>query len=128
VAEIPKEHRFLALIEMLATGALHAMGKLSDPNDPDPGEPVVNLLQAQYMIALLEGLEDKTKGNLNDYEKRALDTQLTNLRLTYVDEFNRQKKGAAKSEEKPAEKPAAKEPEKSEPKTDAGFVDKRSSR
>lgn len=118
--EIPKEARFLALIEMLSTGALHALGKLADPNDPD-AEPVVALPQAQYMIAMLEGLEEKTKGNLNDYEKRALEVQLTNLRLTYVDEVNRQKKaGGAKPEAKGEAKP------ESEPKD--GFVDKRSGR
>lgn len=128
MSEIPKEIRFLALVEMLQNGAMHALGKLADPNNPD-GTPHVSLPQAQYMIALLEGLEEKTRGNLNEYEKRALETHLTNLRLNYVDEFNKQKKGGgAKAEEKPAEKPADKPAEKPAEKTDGGFVDKRSSR
>jgi hypothetical protein len=117
VADIPKEARFLALVEMLASGALHAMGKLADPNDPE-GEAEVFLPQAQYMIAMLEAIEEKTKGNLTDFEKRALDTQLTNLRLTYVDEFNRQKKAGG----------GAKPDPKDESESKDGFTDKRSGR
>lgn len=107
--------RMLALIDMLATGALTALGKLADPQTGK--EPPVMLDQARFMIDILEALEVKTKGNLTDYEKRALETQLTSLRLTFVEEVNRQKKGGAK--------PDAKSDAKPEESKD-GFVDKRS--
>lgn len=109
--------RMLALIDMLATGALTALGKLADPQTGK--EPPVMLDQARFMIDILEALEVKTKGNLSDYEKRALETQLTSLRLTFVEEVNRQKKGGAK--------PDAKAESKAEEPRD-GFVDKRSGR
>jgi hypothetical protein len=111
--------RMLALIDMLATGALTALGKLADPSSGK--EPPVMLDQARFMIDILEALEVKTKGNLSDYEKRALETQLTSLRLTFVEEVNRQKKGGgAKGEAKPDAKPDAESKD--------GFTDKRSGR
>lgn len=125
-AEI-QEMRLLALIDMLASGALTALGKIVDPSTGKEA-PVV-LDQARMMIDLLEAIQYKTKGNQTDRERQILELHLTNLRLTFLDEANRRKKGgaapaaeAARAEAKPeAKKPAAAD-------TGDGFVDKRSGR
>ena len=127
------EMRLLALIDMLASGALTALGKIVDPATGEEAE--VNLDQARLMIDLLEAIQYKTKGNQTDRERQVLELHLTNLRLTFVDEMNTQKKGgaegskpAAKPEAQPEAKPAAaKTAPRDEPAKD-GFVDKRSGR
>lgn len=117
------EMRLLALIDMLASGALTALGKIVDPSTGQEGP--VNLDQARMMIDLIEAIQYKTKGNQTDRERQILELHLTNLRLTFVDEANRQKAGGAKPEAaKPAPKPEAKGGEESKD----GFVDKRSGR
>ena len=47
---------------------------------PGSGECSVNLRAARSVMASLEMLEEKTRGNLNDAEQRLLDTALDNLR------------------------------------------------
>jgi len=118
-----QEMRLLGLIDMLSSFALTALGKIVDPSTGEEG-PVM-LDQARMMIDLLEAVQYKTKGNLTDREKQILELHLTNLRLTFLDESNRQKKGGAA---------APPEPPKPDPKKDEGegakegFVDKRSGR
>ena len=135
--------RLLALIDMLSSGALTALGKIVDPATGQDG-PVM-LDQARMMIDLLEMLQYKTKGNVGDRERQILELNLTNLRLTFVDESNRQKKGGAAASapasaaapQAPASAeaqaaPAAAPKPKAEPAKDGeetgGFVDKRSGR
>lgn len=113
------EMRLLALIDMLASGALTALGKIVDPSTGKEG-PVV-LDQAKLMIDLLEAIQYKTKGNQTDRERQILELHLTNLRLTFVDEANRQKAGGGKPDAKP-------EPTKPVEESKDGFVDKRSGR
>lgn len=114
------EMRLLALIDMLASGALTALGKIVDPSTGKEGP--VNLDQARLMIDLLEAIQFKTKGNQTDRERQILELHLTNLRLTFVDEANRQKAGG-----KPEAKPTP-EPTKPAEESKDGFVDKRSGR
>ena len=83
------ELRFMGLVDMLASSALAALGKLADPSTGKAGP--VQLEHARVMIDLIEMLERKTKGHLGDREKKMLEMQLTNLRLTFVDELNRAK-------------------------------------
>ncbi len=72
---------FAALISMLMTQALFAMGFLQikgqDAKEPD-------LEMAKYNIDMLETLEAKTKGNLTDQEQKVLSDTLTQLRMAYV--------------------------------------------
>ena len=123
-----QEMRLLALIDMLASGALTALGKIVDPATGKEG-PVM-LDQARMMIDLLEAIQFKTKGNQTDREKQILELNLTNLRLTFIDEANRQKKGGGAPAPEAPEAPAAPKPEAKKESTDAkeGFVDKRSGR
>jgi len=72
---------FAALVQMLATQALIF---LSDERDPQTGRSLRNLDMAKFNIDLLGVLEEKTRGNLTDEEKRGLDRYLYELRMAYV--------------------------------------------
>jgi hypothetical protein len=83
------EARFVGLVQMLSSLTMAALGKLADPETGKEEE--VNLDYAREMIDLLDTVQVKTKGNLTETERRYLDLQLTNLRLTYVDEAKKKK-------------------------------------
>jgi hypothetical protein len=72
---------FESLLEMLATQAAIFM---SDQHDPETGQALQNLDLAKHYIDLLAVLEEKTKGNLGEPERRMLDTLLYELRMGYV--------------------------------------------
>ena len=72
---------FSLFVSGLATQALLQMGAF--PN-PISGKVELNLAQAKYTIDILGMLEDKTRGNLSDREKRELDQILYDLRIQYV--------------------------------------------
>jgi len=72
---------FETLARSLATQALMF---LADERDPKTGESLRRLDLAKHSIDLLSVLEEKTRGNLNDGEKRLLDTLLYELRMAYV--------------------------------------------
>ncbi len=72
---------FAGLIQMLATQAAIFM---SDQRDPQTGQPLRHLDLAKHNIDLLGVLEEKTKGNLTDNEKKMLDRLLYELRMVYV--------------------------------------------
>jgi hypothetical protein len=76
---LPKGN-FAALISMLTTQALFAMGVLKiegQEREPD-------LEMAKYNIDMLETLQEKTKGNLAEEEKKVLEDTLNQLRMAYV--------------------------------------------
>ena len=69
------------LVQTLATQAAIFM---SEQADPETGRPIRNLELAKHNIDLLRVLEEKTKGNLADDEKRLLETLLYELLMAYV--------------------------------------------
>ena len=75
------EGNFAALISMLTTQALFALGLLQvkgqEKKKPD-------LAMAKYNIDMLETLEEKTKGNLTPEEETVLSSTLSELRMGYV--------------------------------------------
>lgn len=73
---------FSQLVIMLATSALQQLGQIPDPSGK---QATVSLEGAQGMIDLLEMLEAKTKGNLDDAESKILRESLTMLRLQFVE-------------------------------------------
>jgi hypothetical protein len=75
------EGNFAALISMLTTQALFAMGLLQIKGQ-EKREPDMEL--AKYNIDILATLEEKTKGNLNKEEQRILTETLNELRMGYV--------------------------------------------
>jgi hypothetical protein len=78
--EIPPAS-FSTLVETLATQAAIF---LSDQVDPETGQSLRHLELAKHNIDLLSMLEEKTKGNLTDGEKRVLDSMLYELRMAYI--------------------------------------------
>jgi len=75
------EASFSTLVQTLATQAAFFM---SSERDPRSGRSIQNLDLAKHHIDLLAVVEEKTKGNLSDEEKRLLDTILYELRVAYV--------------------------------------------
>ena len=72
---------FAALISMLVTQSLFAMGALKVEGQ----EKAPDLELARYTIDMLNTLEEKTKGNLSDEEKNVLESTLGQVRMAYVE-------------------------------------------
>jgi len=77
---LPKGN-FAALVSMLVTQALFALGVL-EVKGQEKREP--DLEMAKYNIDMLSTLEEKTKGNLTEEEKRVLEDTLNEVRMAYV--------------------------------------------
>jgi hypothetical protein len=75
------EGNFAALISMLTTQALFALGLLQIKGQ-EQRQPDLEL--AKYNIDMLETLEEKTKGNLTKEEQTVLANTLSELRMGYV--------------------------------------------
>ncbi len=72
---------FSALVSLLATQAMFAMGFITTEKDKEPKK---NLKLAKFNIDMLETLETKTKGNLSDEEQKFLSGTLAQLRMGFV--------------------------------------------
>ncbi|MCX7835152.1 MAG: DUF1844 domain-containing protein [bacterium] len=77
---------FLTLVYQFQHLAMVALGKLPGP---DGKIGPIDLDAVQFSIQMLEMLEKKCKGNLTNDEERILQNELTNLRLNYVEEYNK---------------------------------------
>ena len=73
---------FSGFILSLATTAAVHFGDLADPSTGQRGEP--DLDGAARVIELLTMLQQKTKGNLIEQEAKLVDDLLYELRLSYV--------------------------------------------
>jgi hypothetical protein len=78
----PPPSMFSQLVIMIATSALQQLGQVPDPSGR---QGPISLEGAQGMIDILETLETKTKGNLDNVEQKMLSDSLTMLRLHYVE-------------------------------------------
>ncbi len=83
------EALFFNLVMMFHTSAMQHMGKLKNPLT-DKIER--DLLQAQMSIDMLDMLKAKTKGNLSENESRFLDRMISELKLNYVDEAEKDRR------------------------------------
>ena len=75
------EGNLAALISMLATQALFALGLLQIKGQEER-KPDLEL--AKYNIDMLQVFEEKTKGNLTQEEETVLANTLNELRMSYV--------------------------------------------
>ena len=73
---------FAHLMMSLAQSALMGMGKIVHPGT---GKAEVDLDGAQQAIDMLEMLKERTKGNLDAEEDRAITQTLSMLQLNYVE-------------------------------------------
>ena len=86
--QVSNEALFIAFILNLHATTMIALGKIASPLTQKIER---NLEQARFTIDLLGMLEAKTAGNRTEEESRALKTVLTELRLNYVDELDKDK-------------------------------------
>ena len=105
-----KKLLFTHLITMLSMSAMQQMGKLKNPVS---GKIELQLQAAQITIDLLDMLEEKTKGNLDQEEARLLKDTISSLKLNYVETEE-----ASKSE-KTEEAASPKTEEKKEPASES---------
>ncbi|MEE9225643.1 MAG: DUF1844 domain-containing protein [Bacteroidota bacterium] len=85
---------FTQLVGMFHAAGMQQMGKLKNPLT---GNIERDLSQAQVSIDMLDVVKEKTKGNLHPEEERFLDSILSELKLNFVDELN--KNQAAKTQD-----------------------------
>lgn len=100
-----EEHKalFVNLVINLASSAMINLGKVVNPVTR---KTEVNLQAAQTTIDLLDMIEAKTKGNLDDEESRFLKTTLADLKLNYVETASSAPPApAAPTSEAPKEEP-----------------------
>ena len=71
---------FMMLVQSILTQALFYLGDLA----PRGTEPQINLDLAKNQVDLLGVLDEKTKGNLTDDERKFLDNTLYEIRMRYV--------------------------------------------
>lgn len=77
---------FIQLLYIFHTSAMQAMGKLKNPIT-DKVEK--NMEQAKQAIEMLEMIKEKTKNNLSENLSKAVDSFLSEARLNYVEEVNK---------------------------------------
>lgn len=75
---------FAALVSMLVTQALFALGMLPEVEGQEGEKKEPDMELAKYSIDMLEALEEKTKGNLTEAEKKVLENTLSQIRMAYV--------------------------------------------
>jgi hypothetical protein len=97
------EFHFVQLVLMFQSAAMQQMGKVQNPITQKIER---NLDQAKFSIDMLEMIQNKTKNNLSENEKKFLEHALFELRMNYLEE---KKKDEQKKEEKAS---AQKEKEK----------------
>ena len=78
---------YLQLLYLMHHTAMQELGKVSNPVT---GEIVRNLEKAHQAIDMLEMLKEKTKGNLSEDLDKTQEMMLSELRINYVDEANRE--------------------------------------
>ena len=79
------EGNFAALVSMLTTQALFALGLIKVKGDEERGP---DLDMARYNIDMLETLQGKTKGNLTSEEEKVLTGTISDLRMGFVSVAN----------------------------------------
>ncbi len=107
---------FLQLIMTFETAAWQQMGKIKSPLT-DKIERDLN--QAQLSIDILDMIKAKTAANLTENETRVLDKTLSELKLNFVDELEKERKEQEKKAQEKAQKqkaPASKSEKKEEAK------------
>jgi hypothetical protein len=99
---------FYQLVWSMQAAAWQQMGKVASVVT---GKMERDLDQAKNSIDMLEMIQRKTKGNLNEQEKKTLDHVLYELRMNYVDELKKpaEESKTAEDKESPKETEAAKE-------------------
>jgi hypothetical protein len=86
-SEKKDEFHFIQLVLMFQTAAMQQMGKLQNPITQKIER---DLEQVRFSIDMLEMIQNKTKNNLSDNEKKFLEHALFELRMNYLDEMSKE--------------------------------------
>ena len=78
-----QEKLFMYLLGTFQSSAWIALGKIENPMTEKTDS---NIEQATFYINLLDMLQEKTKGNLTDYEEQMLINTVSELKLNLIDE------------------------------------------
>jgi hypothetical protein len=97
---LPQRDLFLGLIQSFQAAAMQQMGKVMNPFTEKIER---DMAHARMSIEMLEMIRARTEGNLTGQEARFLNHVLTELRLNYVAEVDKDKQDAAKGGEAPTE-------------------------
>lgn len=87
-SEKKDELHFIQLVLMFQAAAMQQMGKMQNPITQKIER---DLDQARFSIDMLEMIQNKTKNNLTENEKKFLEHTLFELRMNYVDELSKEK-------------------------------------
>ena len=79
----PATFEFL-VFSLKVQAEMRLMGDAPEPGESEQKEPLPDLTGARHAIDLLSMLEEKTRGNLNLEERRAIENSLTELRFRYI--------------------------------------------
>jgi hypothetical protein len=82
--QAPGAMNFDRLVQSLYMTAAMQMGAGTGPNE----QPRIDILGARQSIDMLTVLDEKTKGNLSDVEKRLLQNALFDLRMSFLEITN----------------------------------------
>ena len=122
----PDMHKalFANLVMMLSSSAMQQLGKLINPMT---NKTEVSLEGARMTIDMLEMIDAKTKGNLDEGEEKMMKELLSTLQMNFVEtsqnppaetpeekpeEIEEKKEETEEKKEETPEAPAAEEPEK----------------
>ena len=78
-----QEKLFMYLLGTFQSSAWIALGKIENPMTEKTDS---NIEQAAFYIDLLDMLQEKTKGNLTDYEEQMLINTVSELKLNLINE------------------------------------------
>jgi len=104
---LPERELFIGLVQSFQAAAMQQMGKVMNPFTEKIER---DMAHAKLSIEMLEMLRTRTSGNLTGQEARFLNHVLTELRLNFVAEADRDKAEAAKGAEPAPPAPGAGEP------------------
>lgn len=79
---------FSTVVSIFSTQAMVAMGAI--PN-PATGKPDIQIDLARHLIDLIDVLEKKSKGNLDQAETSMIDATLHHLRVSFIEQTQAQK-------------------------------------
>ncbi|MCL5019267.1 MAG: DUF1844 domain-containing protein [Patescibacteria group bacterium] len=96
------ERLFLTLVLNFQTSAWISMGKIKNPLTDSITR---NLDESKFAIDVITMLSDKTRGNLSDNEQKFIQKALTELRLNYIDEVQKDKESAKNTESGESKEP-----------------------
>ena len=81
------DHSLLQLLYLMHHTAMQELGKIANPVS---GEVKRDLDKAQQAIDMLEMLEEKTKGNISEELDKTQSMMLSELRVNYALEANKE--------------------------------------